>query len=340
MSIFIENIAYRPFIYTWAVEAEKRHRIDMHWHENQVELADDLRQFISKNGMATTNVTHDQNKYTTEMLIMLFTEMDVQVGCGYSQLLSHVKNNEIRTLWMTFAAREVTHQRGYALAAETFGYTNSDWAEFRQYKEMMDKIDLITQDVGDLSDKLNFAKMLAVILLGEGISLFGAFACLLNLKRYGLMLNFNTVNEWSLKDEHEHVTNNVRILKDIVKNDLTESETYELNQFIELTVEKYVAAEKTFLELVFEMGNQEGMTLDDAKLFIDYLGNLRLYQLGLLDRENVIENPLPWIDYILTGSTHTNFFESKVVDYNHSGLKGEIDYSAYEKALEERVLIA
>lgn len=195
MSIFTENVAYRPFTYTWAVEAESKHRISMHWHENQVELQDDLRQFSSEGGLATKDVPHLQNKNLVEKLIMLFTEMDVQVGSGYSKLLSHVKNNEIRTMWFTFAAREVTHQRGYALAAETFGYTNSDWSEFKKYKEMQDKVDLMTQDCGDLTNKLNFAKHLTTVLLGEGIALFGAFSCLLNLRRFGLMQNFNTINE-------------------------------------------------------------------------------------------------------------------------------------------------
>ena len=198
MSIFVDNVAYRPFKYPWAVEAEKKHRVDMHWHENQVDLQDDLRQFSNRGGLETENVSHESNKNMLEKLIMLFTEMDVQVGSGYAKLLSYVKNNEIRTMWFTFAAREVTHQRGYALAAETLGYTSSDWSSFKEYKEMQDKIDLITKDCGDLTNKLNFAKHLGTVLLGEGIALFGAFACLLNLRRYGLMQNFNTVNEWSL----------------------------------------------------------------------------------------------------------------------------------------------
>ena len=198
MSIFVENVAYRPFSYSWAVEAEKKHRIDMFWHENQVELQDDLRQFNNEGGMATKNVSHEANKNMLSKLILLFTEMDVQVGGGYAKLLQHVKNNEIRTMWFTFACREVTHQRGYALAAETFGYTNGDWSEFKKYKEMQDKIDILTQDVGDMTNKLNFAKHLAVVFMGEGISLFGAFACLLNLRRFGIAQNFNVVNEWSL----------------------------------------------------------------------------------------------------------------------------------------------
>ena len=140
MSIFTENKAYRPFQYAWAVEAEKRHRIDMNWNENQIDLLDDLRQYNSVGGLATANVSHEANKNLVDKLLMLFTEMDVHVAGGYCKLLPNVKNNEIKTMWLTFAAREVTHQRGYALAAETFGFTDSSWVDFKSYKEMQDKI--------------------------------------------------------------------------------------------------------------------------------------------------------------------------------------------------------
>jgi ribonucleotide reductase beta subunit family protein with ferritin-like domain len=329
MSVFKDNVSYRPFVYPWAVDAEKKHRIDMVWHEDQVDLQDDLRQYMTEGGMATKNVSHESNKNMLEKLLLLFTEMDLQVGAGYSKLLSHVKNNEIRTLWFTFAAREVTHQRGYALSAETFGFTNSDWSDFKKYKEMQEKIDILTEDIGDLTDKLNFAKFLSVVFMGEGIALFGAFACLLNLRRFGVMQNFNTVNEWSLKDEQEHVKNNIRILSE-VRKDLSEVENDELDKFIYKLVERYVEAEHKFIDLVYEMGDQEGMTKDQTKDFISYLGELRLYQCGLIGAEQVRRNPLDWIDYILSASTHTNFFEARVVDYNHKGLEGKVDYSKYK----------
>lgn len=338
MSIFKQSESYRPFVYQFAVDAEQEHRISMHWHENQVELADDLRQYNSKDGMQTENVSHENNKLILDRLLLLFTEMDANVGQGYTKLLPHVGNNEIRTMMLTFAAREITHQRAYALAAETFGYTNSQWRGFQEYDEMMDKIDLLTQDVGDLSKPINFAKYLAVVFMGEGISLFGAFACLLNLKRYGLMMNFNVVNEWSLSDEAKHVEYNMRVFEEVRKADLTEDENKELNEFVVQLVSNYVNAEHRFLDLVFEMSNQEGMTIEDAKDYISYLGSLRLAQVGLMDWEEVPENTLPWIDYILTGSKHTNFFENKVVDYSHNGLAGSVDYSQFKDILEDRVL--
>jgi ribonucleotide reductase beta subunit family protein with ferritin-like domain len=330
VKVFEENKSYRPFHYEWAVAAEKTHRIDMNWNEGQVDLMDDLRQYNTEGGLATKNVSHESNKNLIDKLLMLFTEMDVQVGTGYSKIIYHVKNNEIRTMWMTFAAREVTHQRAYALAAETFGFSNSDWSEFKNYKEMQDKIDILAQGVGDLDIPLNFCKQLAVIFLGEGISLFGAFACLLNLRRFGLVSNFNSVNEWSLKDEADHVDKNIRVYLTI-RQSLNFDEARELDSFVEDLVQSYVDAECKFLELVFEMGDQEDLTLPEAKGFIKYLGNLRLQQLDLTHEE--CENPLEWIDYLLTAQAHTNFFESKVTGYSHAKLSGEVDYSKYEKYL-------
>ena len=60
MNVFTENKAYRPFQYAWAVEAEKRHRIDMNWNENQIDLLDDLRQYNSAGGLATAKESSGQ----------------------------------------------------------------------------------------------------------------------------------------------------------------------------------------------------------------------------------------------------------------------------------------
>jgi ribonucleotide reductase beta subunit family protein with ferritin-like domain len=334
MSIFEQNIAYRPFKYNWAVEAEKTHRIDMMWHEDQINLDDDLRQFTSEGGLETKHVSHESNKNIVDKLLMLFTEMDVAVGTGYGKLLPHVHNNEIKTLWYTFACREVTHQRGYALAAETFGYTESKWSEFKEYKQMQDKINILNQDIGDLSDKLNFAKQLATILLGEGIALFGAFAVLLNFRRFGLMQNFNNIVEWSTKDEDAHVDGNIKVLNE-VRKELNAQENNELTEFILKTIDIYVEAEHKFLDLVYTMGPQEDLTLEDTKQFINYLKELRKFQLGLQSSSKLLDNPLPWIDHILSGSTHTNFFEAKVVDYSHNDL-GNVDYRKYKNVLNDK----
>lgn len=330
MSIFEESKSYRPFQYSWAVEAAQKHSIEMYWDIHQVNLQDDVQQYFSKNGLATQNVSHEQNKNILDRTLCLFTEMDRTVGAGYTKMMSNIRNNEIRNMFLTFASREVTHQRAYALCAETFGFSDQDWIAFSGYVEMVDKLDVMTADVipEGASEELQTCVLLAQVLLGEGIGLFAAFATLLNLPRHGLMIGFNDVNEWSLKDEQEHVINNIRALKEGRKS-LSELENEALDRVILAFIQAYKQAEFKFIDLVFEMGGAEGLTANEMKGYISYLCEFREYQLELRSMKDVGKNPLEWMEWVLSGSKHGNFFEKKITDYSHGGLPGKIDYSKY-----------
>lgn len=329
MSVFKESASYRPFTYPWAVEAAKVHAVDMFWDTHMLELQDDLRQYNTAGGLATKNVSHETHKYILKKLLTLFTEMDKTVAQGYMELLPYIKNNEIRTLLITFAQRETVHQRGYAIAAETFGFTDKEWSEFAEYAEMREKLDVMASSAEKGRDEFKAAVKLATILCGEGIGLFGAFAILLNLKRQGLLMGFNDVNQWSLADEQDHVENNIKVLEEM-KKDLTEAERWSLRQHTQQVVSRYVEAEKRFLHLVYQMGNQEDLTLEEAQEYIEYLGELRLFQLGYLDIDLVRKNPLPWMEWLLAAGRHDNFFEKRVTDYSHNKLPGVINYDKYK----------
>lgn len=330
MSVFKESKSYRPFQYAWAAEAAQRHSVDMFWDVHQINLQDDIQQYYSKDGLKTKDISHEQNKSILDKTLCLFTEMDKTVGAGYTEVLPLIKNNEIRNMLMTFAAREVVHQRAYAMAAETFGFSNSDWIAFANYKAMSDKLDTMVEDLTPVgaSDNLRAAIKLTQILMGEGIGLFGAFTTLLNQKRSGILNGFNDINEWSLKDEQEHVINNIKVVKEMRK-DLTELELFVLKEITLELVSKFEVVECVYIDLVFEMGGAQDLTSDDMKGLIHYLGMLRLYQLGYVAFSEVPDNPLPWMEWLLGANKHKNFFESKVVDYVHKELSGEVNYNKY-----------
>lgn len=337
MSVFEESKSYRPFSYPWAVEAEQKHTIDMYWNTHQINLQDDIQQYFSKEGLKTATISHEQNKNILDRTLCLFTEMDRTVGEGYTEVLPLIRNNEIRNMLMAFAAREVTHQRAYALAAETFGFSNSDWQAFSEYKQMVDKLDAMSEDVvpDGASDKLKATIKLTQILLGEGIGLFGAFATLLNMKRQGILNGFNDINEWSLKDESEHVLNNIKVVTEMEK-DLSEIEKIALKDATIQFVERFEEAEFKYLELVFDMGGSENLTLEQMKHYIRYLGKLRLFQRGYVSLKEVPKNPLEWMEWLLGANRHSNFFEKKVVDYVHKELDGEINYNRYRHIMAEK----
>lgn len=328
MYIFEETKSYRPFNAPWAMKMAEEQIIDLYWERHQLDLSDDIRQFHMVDGLKTADVSHTANANLLSKILSVFTQSDVAAGELYCRLLPHVKNNEIRNLFMQNAAKEGTHQRCYATAVEELGFPDSTWTEFMEYSEMQNKIDLISGDDADLSDPLNFGKTLTRLLLAEGIALFGAFASMLNFKRFGLMMGTNKINEWSLRDEEQHVAGNILALQD-VKEYLDPQRVLELDQFGQHMIQEYRNAEHKFIDLAYEMGPQQDMTADEAKGYIDYLGDYRANQLGFSPIFGASENPLSWMDWLLSGRKHMNFFEGRVSDYDHSGLEGEIDYSKY-----------
>ncbi len=329
MSVFIESESYRPFKYPFAVEAEKEQFIDTYWHEGQIDLQDDLRQYHGKDGLATPNFTHTENKKKLDTLLLFFTQLDMSVASGYVELLPYTKNNEIKSLFIQQAAKEVRHQRAYALAGETFGFTDADWNAFRQYKEMISKVDVMGLTTHPLDAPLGYALKLTRILLGEGIGLFVAFSSLLNYKRFGLLIGFNDVNSWSLLDEHCHVRNNIKVLHEVIL-ELNPQDRLALIAETKKMVDDYVEVEHSLVDL---LGGNEGITSEQHKDYIYYLGKLRLFEIGYIGKLEVPENPMPWMDSMLGAERHGAFFEKRITDYSHRKLDGVVDYNKYQTLL-------
>ena len=89
---------YKPFHYPWAVDLAKKHE-EIHWIEDEAELSEDVQDWKTKLSAA-------EKEFITHVL-RLFTQSDVQVGENYHELLiPKFKNNEVRNMLSSFAARE------------------------------------------------------------------------------------------------------------------------------------------------------------------------------------------------------------------------------------------
>jgi len=84
-----------------------------------------------------------------------------------------------------------------------------------------------------------------------------------------------------------------------------------------------VKLEDKFIDLAYAMGEIEGLDADEVKQYIRYITDRRLLQLGMKPNFKVKDNPLPWLDWVLNGADHTNFFEARVTEYEVAGLQGD-----------------
>lgn len=303
---------YKPFHYPWAVDITTRHE-KAHWIEDEIDLSEDVTDW--KGG----KITEVEKEYITNVL-RLFTQSDVAVGQNYyDQFVPKFKNNEVRNMLGSFAAREGIHQRAYALLNETLGLPDSEYHAFLEYTEMADKIDYMMQS--DTSTMRGLGLSLAKSVMNEGVALFASFVMLLNFQRFGKMKGMGKVVEWSIRDESIHVEGNSKLFKAfcaehprIVDEDF-KKDIYELARHA-------VKLEDKFIDLAYKMGEVEGLESSEVKQYIRYITDRRLLQLGLRTNFKVKENPLPWLEWVLNGADHTNFFENRVTEYEVAGLKG------------------
>jgi hypothetical protein len=70
--------------------------------------------------------------------------------------------------------------------------------------------------------------------------------------------------------------------------------------------------EDAFIDLAFELAEVQGLTAERSEEYIRYIADRRLGQLGLQPIYQIEKNPLPWLDEMLNGVEHTNFFENRV----------------------------
>lgn len=122
-----------------------------------------------------------------------------------------------------------------------------------------------------------------------------------------------------------------------MEKNLSEVEQLVLKDSTFKFVERFEQAEYKYLDLVFEMGGAEGLSLQEMKDYIKYLGKLRLFQRGYISLSDVPVNPLSWMEWLLSANKHSNFFEKKVVDYVHKELPGEVNYNKYRHLLDTTI---
>jgi ribonucleotide reductase beta subunit family protein with ferritin-like domain len=203
---------------------------------------------------------------------------------------------------------------------DTLGLPDDEYHKFLEYKAMADKIDFMSE--GKIQTQTDLALTLAQSVFNEGMSLFSSFVMLLNFQRFGKMKGMGTIVEWSIRDETIHVQGNAKLFRTLcdehprIVNDELKSKIYEM-------AKRAVELEDKFVQLAFNGSEVQGLTRDEVKLYIRHIADRRLLQLGLKPKFKVKDNPLPWLDWVLNGASHDNFFEKRVTEYSVTGMEGD-----------------
>jgi ribonucleoside-diphosphate reductase beta chain len=315
MSLLDESPVYKPFRYPWAYDAWLTQQ-RIHWLPEEVPLADDVKDWHR-------NLTPEERNLLTQ-IFRFFTQADVEVNNCYMKHYSRVfQPTEVQMMLAAFSNMETVHIAAYSHLLDTIGMPETEYSAFLHYKEMKDKYDFMHQF--GTETKADIATMLAAFgAFTEGLQLFASFAILLNFPRFNKMKGMGQIVSWSVRDETLHTQSIIRLFRTFIDenpeiwNDALKRNLYSICATV-------VDHEDAFVRRAFELGPVEGLGPEDISAYIRYIADRRLGQLGLQPIYRIGANPLPWLEDILNGAEHTNFFENRATEYSRAATQGTWD---------------
>ena len=305
------SAAYKPFRYPWAFDMWKTQQ-QVHWMPEEVPLGEDMKDWAVN--------LNDKERNLLTQIFRFFTQSDIEVADNYMEKYGRVfKPTEVKMMLASFANMETIHIAAYALLLETIGMPESEFGAFMEYEAMRAKHDYMAQFGVD--SEADIARTLAMFGgFTEGLQLFASFAMLMNFPRQNKMKGMGQIVSWSVRDESLHCDGIIKLYHAF--NAETGVVTKAVADDIVQCCETVVGLEDKFIDLAFEAGDVNGMTPDDIKQYIRFIADWRLRQLKLPELYGIKENPLPWLQSLLSGVEHANFFEARATEYSKAATQG------------------
>ena len=324
------SFGYKPFRYPWAYDFWKRQQ-QIHWMPEEVPLGEDCKDWAAK--------LNDRERNLLTQIFRFFTQSDVEVNDNYMERYGRVfKPTEVKMMLAAFSNKETVHIAAYALLLETIGMPESEFSAFLEFEALKAKHDYM-QKFG-VETNADIARTLAMFgAFTEGLQLFASFAMLMNFPRFNKMKGMGQIISWSVRDESLHCEGMVKLYHAF--NAETRAVTKHVAADIVDCCQTVVGLEDRFIDLAFEAGEVQGMTPADIRAYIRFIADWRLRQLGLPEVYGVKENPLPWLQSLLSGVEHANFFEARATEYSKAATRGawhgaEGVWNAFDAMMEKR----
>ncbi len=312
--------------YPWAYQCWKRQQ-QIHWMGEEVPLGEDIKDWQSN-----TLTANERNLLT--QIFRFFTQSDVEVSENYfKRYIPIFQPLEVQMMMAAFTNIETVHIDAYALLLKTLGMPKSEFEAFRDYTAMRAKADYM-KSFGT-STCADVARTLAMFgAFTEGMSLFASFAMLMNFPRHNKMKGMGQIVSWSVRDESLHCESIIKLYHAWAEE--TGAVTQSVSDDIIDVAKTMVSLEDKFVEVAFELGEVEGMTMQDIQNYVRYIADWRLTQLNLTpvygyftgcagDYEQKQPHPLTWLSAMLNGVEHANFFEARATEYSKAATRGSWD---------------
>ena len=313
-----------PIKYEWAWEYFKSAQANF-WLPATVNTTEDVAQW--RNGAIT-----DDEKRVVKAVLGYFATVENAVANNLVQVLHRaITNPEVRMYLAAQTNMECIHQWAYTYSIEIFDVDKTEaYDAMNRVAEVRDKIHWATAktaaleggalDLDTLDGKRKLVSNLTAFMLCEGVSFYGGFALILNLRRRNLLPGTCTQLAYIMRDENQHCQFAAALIAELLREHPETADGFAENA--QAYALEAVALEESFVDYVLAQGGVLGVSASEVKDHMRYLGKLRLRQLGV-DAPPDLESAQPtlgWLSEMMELRKEKNFFETEVLEYTKQGV--------------------
>lgn len=307
-------------------------QLSFFWRPTEIGMGRDQNDILKMNKI---------ERYIFEKNLAFQTAGDAFLGKGIEGILEYVTNNELyQTLTVHSFFESSIHTPSYSHIFENIYSNPADkFYEILNDKDILARIKESTQKFNTL---LNFngndirgdiINTIVGLLALESVAFYNSFVTSFYFAKHGKMTGTGDIITLIARDENLHISNSINILKILTT---VESEGfYDIKKEIqEKIVESFrliAEQEVKWVDCLLSEGELPGLTKESLKIYVKYLVNAKLVQLGLKPLFEKVTNPFPWQKSYLSSSKSSQAApqEKQIVNYVKSSKNdmGEIDYS-------------
>ncbi|HEX2749176.1 MAG TPA: ribonucleotide-diphosphate reductase subunit beta [Verrucomicrobiales bacterium] len=306
-----------PLKYQWAYDLYRTMKAN-HWEPEDIQMQTDIQQW---QGHQIT----DNERWIIRMGIGYFSAAEGIVGDNIQHVVRGlVTAPELKLVLGRHAHEENIHADSLLYMISSLGINPHECeAMFEQIPSILRKNEFVSRISRALRRDLDLTvvenkKLLAknIFLFGqcmEGTQFYGLFGMILSLYRQNKFPGIGQMFRYTLRDESNHIEVFRNLFMDLVEEN-KEIWTPQFREELRDLMREGVALEKDFIRDCLPV-NSVGLSLDEFLTYIDYIADRRLEGVGLEPLNAPITNPLPWLAEIMDSRKESNFFETKVTDY-------------------------
>lgn len=320
-SIIHGHIFSDPVKYGWALEKTANGNGN-HWLAHDIPMGKDIEQW--KNG----EITPDEQFIVKRNLGFFTTADSLAANNIVLGLLRHIKATELREFLFRQAYEEGIHTEAYQYIVESLGLDEGEI--FNAYNEvacikakdefLLPFIDVLSNDQfftgNDENDRALLKSIYVFAAIMEGLFFYVGFVQILALGRQNKLVGASLQYRYILRDESNHCNFGLDVFNQI-KLEHPHLWTADFQQELtDLTVQgvnlEYAYAKDTMPRGVL------GLSVPTFGQYLEFIADRRLAQAGLPPYYNQQVNPFPWMAEMLDLSKESNFFETRVLDYQQA----------------------